>query len=94
MTTDNGSDVLRALWQRQSNSSFSMEPDEIQKRLSRSQAKSRDVKIIVLYLVSWHRYLVCILAYLYYTGNHYASWLVADRSRDEFLGRSGLALQP
>ncbi len=47
MTTDNGPDVLRALWQRQSNSSFSMEPDEIQKRLSRSQAKSRDVKIIV-----------------------------------------------
>jgi hypothetical protein len=47
MTTDNGSDVLRALWQRQSGSSFSMEPDEIQKRLSRSQAKSRDVKIIV-----------------------------------------------
>jgi hypothetical protein len=47
MTTDNGSDVLQALWQGQSGSSFSMEPDEIQKRLSRFQAKSRDVKIIV-----------------------------------------------
>ena len=47
MTTDNGSDVLRALWQRQSGSSFSMEPDEIQRRLSRFQADLRDMKIIV-----------------------------------------------
>jgi hypothetical protein len=51
MTTDNGSDVLRALWQRQSGSSFSMEPDEMQKRLSRAQANSRDVKMMV--------YIVC-----------------------------------
>jgi hypothetical protein len=47
MTTDNGSDALRALWQRQGGSSFSMEPDEIQKRLSRFQAKARGVKIMV-----------------------------------------------
>jgi len=47
MTTDNGSDVLRALWQRQSGSSFSMEPDEIQRRLSRLQAELRDMRIIV-----------------------------------------------
>lgn len=45
MTIDNGSDVLRALWQRQSGSSFSMEPDEIQRRLSRFQAELRDLKI-------------------------------------------------
>lgn len=47
MTTDNGSDVLRALWQRQGGSSFSMEPEEIQRRLSRFQADLRDVKILV-----------------------------------------------
>ena len=47
MTTDNGSDVIRTLWQRQSGSSFSMEPDEIQRRLSRLQAELRDAKIVV-----------------------------------------------
>ena len=47
MISDNGSDVLRALWQRQSGSSFSMEPDEIQRRLSRLQAELRDTKIVV-----------------------------------------------
>jgi hypothetical protein len=47
MTTDNGSDFLRALWQKQSGSSFSMEPDEIQRRLSRIQADLRDGKILV-----------------------------------------------
>ncbi len=50
MTDDNGSDVLRALWQRQSCSSFSMEPDEIQRRLSRLQADLRDGKIVVYIL--------------------------------------------
>jgi hypothetical protein len=50
MTTDNGSDVLRALWQKQSGSSFSMEPDEIQRRLSRLQADLRDVQIVVYIL--------------------------------------------
>jgi hypothetical protein len=50
MTTDNGSDVLRELWQRQSGSSFSMEPDEIQRRLSRLQADLRDVQIVVYIL--------------------------------------------
>lgn len=47
MTTDNGSDALRALWQKQSGSSFSMEPDEIQRKLSRFQADLRDVRILV-----------------------------------------------
>jgi len=47
MTTDSGSDVLRTLWQRQSGSSFSMEPDEIQTRLSHLQAELRDAKIVV-----------------------------------------------
>jgi hypothetical protein len=46
MTTDNGSDALRALWQEQSGSSFSMEPDEIQKGLSRFQGEMRDLKIL------------------------------------------------
>ena len=50
MTTDNGSDALRALWQRQSGSSFSMEPDEIQRRLSRIKAELRDVEIVVYIL--------------------------------------------
>ena len=60
MTTDNGSDVLRALWQRQSGSSFSMEPDELQRRLSRLQADLRDVKIVVYALcpgmATWFAY--------------------------------------
>lgn len=47
MTTDNGSDVIRALWQRQSGSSFSMEPDEIQRKLSRLQADLRDLQMVV-----------------------------------------------
>jgi len=47
MTTDNDSDVIRELWQRQSGSSFSMEPDEIQRRLSRLQADLRDVQMVV-----------------------------------------------
>lgn len=42
MITDNGSDTLRVLWQRESTSSFSMEPDEIQRRLARIQAELRD----------------------------------------------------
>jgi hypothetical protein len=46
MTTDNGSDALLALWQRERGSSFSMEPDEIQKRLSRFQGELGDLKII------------------------------------------------
>jgi hypothetical protein len=50
MTTDNGSDALRALWQKQRGSSFSMEPDEIQKRLSRFQADLRDARILVYVL--------------------------------------------
>lgn len=50
MTTDNGPDVLRALWQRESASSFSMEPDEIQRKLSRIQAELRDVAIVVYVL--------------------------------------------
>lgn len=50
MTTDNGSDVLRALWQRESAPSFSMDPDEIQKKLSRIQAELRDVTIIMYVL--------------------------------------------
>ena len=47
MTTDNDSDVLRALWQEQGGSAFSMEPDEIQKGLSRLKAEFRDVEIVV-----------------------------------------------
>jgi hypothetical protein len=50
MTTDNGSDAVRALWQRQSGSSFSMKPDEIQKRLSGIQTNLRDVRIAVYVL--------------------------------------------
>lgn len=46
MTTDNSSDVLRALWQRECGSSFSMEPDQIQKRLSRFQGELGDLKFI------------------------------------------------
>jgi cbb3-type cytochrome oxidase subunit 3 len=46
MTTDNGSDIFCAIWQRQSGSSFSLEPDQIQKRLSRFQAELRDLKIL------------------------------------------------
>jgi hypothetical protein len=46
MTVDNGSDVIHALWQRQSGSSFSMEPDEIQKRLLHFQGELRDMKLI------------------------------------------------
>jgi hypothetical protein len=52
MTTDNGFDALRALWQRQSGSSFSMEPDEIRKRLSQFQAELRDDKILAYTLYS------------------------------------------
>lgn len=50
MTTDNGSDVLRALWQGESAPSFSMDPGEIQKKLSRIQAELRDVTIIMYVL--------------------------------------------
>ncbi len=50
MTTNNGSDVPRALWQRQSGSPFSMEPDEIRKRLSRFQAESRYARIVAYVL--------------------------------------------
>jgi len=46
MTTDNGSDILCAIWQRQNGSSFSMEPDQIQKRFSRLQAELHDLKIL------------------------------------------------
>jgi len=41
MTTDNSPDVFRALWQRQVNTSFTMEPIEIQKRFSRLRVKLR-----------------------------------------------------
>lgn len=47
MTTNNGSDVLSAMWQKQGGSSFSMEPEEIQKRLSRFQGELGDAKIVV-----------------------------------------------
>lgn len=47
MITDNSSDAFRVLWQRQSGSSFSMDPGEIQRRLSRLQAELRDAKILV-----------------------------------------------
>jgi hypothetical protein len=47
MTTDNGSDLLLALWQRESGSSFSIAPDQIQKRLSQFQGELRDLKIFV-----------------------------------------------
>ena len=50
MNTDNGSDVLRALWQRESASSFSMEPDEIQRKLARIHAELRDVTLIMYVL--------------------------------------------
>jgi hypothetical protein len=50
MTTDNGSDVLRALWQRQSGSSFSMEPEEIQERLLDLEYKLRRQKMVVYVL--------------------------------------------
>lgn len=50
MTTDNGSDLLRALWQGESASPFSMDPGEIQKKLSRIQAELRDVTIIMYVL--------------------------------------------
>ena len=50
MTTDNGSDAVRELWQGQSGSSFSMKPEEIQKRLSGIQANLRDVRIAVYVL--------------------------------------------
>ena len=50
MTTDNDPDAVRALWQRQSGSSFSMEPEEIQKRLSGIHADLRDVRIAVYVL--------------------------------------------
>jgi hypothetical protein len=59
MTTDNGSDVLRALWQRESASSFSMEPDEIQRKLSRIQAELRDVPIMYVFcagIAIWFAY--------------------------------------
>jgi hypothetical protein len=47
MTTDKGSDALRTLWLKQSGSSFSMDPDEIQKRISQIQGDLRDVRILV-----------------------------------------------
>lgn len=50
MTTDNGPDAVRALWQRQSGPSFSMAPEEIQKRLSGIQANLRDVRIAIYVL--------------------------------------------
>lgn len=46
MTTDNGSDFLHSLWQRESASSFSMEPDEIRKKLAQIQAELRDVTVM------------------------------------------------
>ena len=50
MTTDKGPDVLRELWQRESASSFSMEPDEIQRKLAQIQAELRDVSLIMYVL--------------------------------------------
>ena len=46
MTTDNGSDFLHSLWQRESASFFSMEPDEIRKKLAQIQAELRDVTLM------------------------------------------------
>jgi hypothetical protein len=77
MTTDNGSDVLRALWQRQSGSSFSMEPDEIQKWLSRFQAELRDLKILV--------YALCPCLAIYF-----AYWLIF--TTQPIITRAGLLL--
>ena len=50
MTDDNGSDTLRTLWQKQGGPSFSMEPDEIRRKLSQLQAELRDVRIAVYIL--------------------------------------------
>lgn len=50
MTTDNSFDFLHALWQRESASSFSMEPDEIQRKLAQIQAELRDVSLIMYVL--------------------------------------------
>jgi len=63
MTTDNGSDVLRTLWQKQSCTGFSMEPDVIQKRFSRLQAKLRRRKYIT--------YVICSVESLFF-----AWWLI------------------
>jgi hypothetical protein len=41
MTTDSVPDALRALWQKQPDTKFSMEPDDIQKKFSRLQARLR-----------------------------------------------------
>ena len=41
MPDDNDSDALRALWQRQPDTKFSMEPDDIQRKFSRLQARLR-----------------------------------------------------
>jgi len=47
MTTDNGSEPLRALWQQQADTAFSMELAEIQRRFSRLQGRLRRRKVIV-----------------------------------------------
>jgi hypothetical protein len=50
MTTGNGSDSLRALWQKQPDTPFSMNPDEIRKKLQQLQTKLR-ARSIVLYVI-------------------------------------------
>jgi hypothetical protein len=49
MPTDNVSAALRALWQKQPNTKFSMEPDDIQKKFSRLQASLRRRKYLAYF---------------------------------------------
>ena len=77
MTTDNSSDVLRELWQKQSGPSFSMEPDEIQKRLSQLQTNLRDVRIAI--------YVLCPGAAIWF-----AYWLIF--TSQPMIARAGLLL--
>ena len=63
MTTDDVPDALRALWQKQPDSKFSMEPDDIQRKFSRLQAGLRKRK--------YFAYAVCLGESIWF-----AWWLV------------------
>lgn len=59
MTVDNGSDNLRALWQKQCDSSFSMDTSEIQRKYSRLQAHLR--------LRKYSAYVICLGESIFFT---------------------------
>jgi len=63
MTNGNDPDTLHALWQKQPHTSFSMSPDEIQKKLQQHKTKLRRRSIIV--------YVICLGEILWF-----AYWLI------------------